>query len=479
MADDKPIIIIKKKGHHGGHHGGAWKVAYADFVTAMMAFFMVMWLLNTADTQTRKAIASYFRKPGIFDSASLFPIDLQGAGILPDSYQPPSPKSPEETTPWQLRKRLPTLKEEIEQERRSTRRYKGVASEKNDEAIDPKAPLIPVKPKIQGYSLEAQAPREREEEGTLEDEYLQTALSNRKKDLLEALRQKMKASLEKNRALADALGDIDIKVESDGILLEIMDSSTTSMFQSGSSQITSKAAQEFKKLSSVIAPFQNTLEILGHTDAQPFSNRPGGYSNWDLSSERANTARRLLEEGGIPNNRIISVVGKAATMLKVPEEPFAPKNRRISVRMKFSAEDIEVLANKFPAVAPLLPPPPPAEAQPTSKDGETRSTLPQNIPESQNSSNTTRSQDDGVTVNAYTKPLASETKVPTPVPIPTMDMSPRGIANQVKNQGPLPLPPDVEKNPDILPPQVANVPLDVFGRSPVVGPEMLMLFSEP
>ena len=89
MADDKPIIVIKKKGGHGGHHGGAWKVAYADFVTAMMAFFMVMWLVNSAETKTKKAIASYFRRPGLFESGSGTPLLIGGSGMLPEAFAPP------------------------------------------------------------------------------------------------------------------------------------------------------------------------------------------------------------------------------------------------------------------------------------------------------------------------------------------------------------------------------------------------------
>lgn len=334
MADDKPIIVIKKKGGHGGHHGGAWKVAYADFVTAMMAFFMVMWLLNSAESPTKQAVASYFRKPGLFQQGSGTPLQIGGAGIMDDSYAPPRNDETGDSR-WQLRKRIPTLQEELKAEDAATR-LKGLTDKKPEDVPDKNALMVREPPKK--YGPDAQKIKQVNDD-IPEGDHM-TPWVNRAKmateqnaKLAEEIEQQFKLSPE----LKALLGDLEVKSDADGLTIEIMDTDKTSMFARGSSKVNPQAANAFNKLSGIIAPLSNTIEIIGHTDAKPFSNIRAGFSNWELSAARANEARKLIEAEGYPADRIISVIGKADRALKNAEDPFASANRRITLKMKFEA----------------------------------------------------------------------------------------------------------------------------------------------
>jgi chemotaxis protein MotB len=366
MADDKPIIVIKKKGGHGGHHGGAWKVAYADFVTAMMAFFMVMWLLNTAESTVKKAVASYFRKPGLFESGSPYIFDVgKGAGIFQDSYQPP--KADDMFNKWQVRKRLPTLKEEIEQELNIRRRFRGLTEEKPKEIIDDKsAALVSKAPEEMGPSVVGVALEEKEidtadikklfvhkvtgaaadsEEPPPPDQQVTPDMQPGEPTLMQIVEQ-IKQQVVMSPELKELLGEVDVKIDATGLEIEIADSANTSMFARGSAKVLPEAQSAFKKLAEIMGPLPNNIQIIGHTDAKPFSNVPGGYTNWDLSTARANEARKLLSMNGLPADKINAVVGRAATQLKNTEDPFHYSNRRITLRMEFDiAKTINPIQN--------------------------------------------------------------------------------------------------------------------------------------
>jgi chemotaxis protein MotB len=311
MADDKPIIIIKKKGGHGGHHGGAWKVAYADFVTAMMAFFMVMWLLNSADTATKKNIASYFRRPGIFDTGSGTPLLIGQSGILHDSAPPvgedKGKKSPAVHDSSQYKKKSGT--EDSNQNKRIN--YKGMQQHEH------------VPPDIT------------EDTGLKSDKTGEGFPQGDETKMLERIAELLKQKVRSAPEISKLLGVIDIKVEADGLKIEIMDTEKTSMFASGSARIQPEAEEAFLKVAELVKKLDNNIEILGHTDAKPFASSNRGYSNWELSADRANTARRLLEKGGVDSSKIISVVGRAEKEPKNTADPLAASNRRITLKMKF------------------------------------------------------------------------------------------------------------------------------------------------
>lgn len=316
MADEKAIIIVKKKGGHGGHHGGAWKVAYADFVTAMMAFFMVMWLVNSAETSQREAIASYFRKPGLFQSGSGVPLLIGGAGILPDAYAP-NLASPERKFVSGM-KQVPMTKRSGEED----------AIKKNQakpQGEIGKGVIVDSNKDSSGFGL-----KENSQKGKGKGS---NPLA------LEKLKQEIASEIKKQLAgipeLSKLLGSVDIKIDADGINIEIMDSEAQSMFEVASSTINPLAKAAFFKIAEVLKKSPNQIEIAGHTDARPFGRGFKGYTNWELSSDRANSARRLLEEAGIPIERISSVLGKADRELKLVDQPLSEKNRRITLKVKF------------------------------------------------------------------------------------------------------------------------------------------------
>lgn len=380
MADEKPIIIIKKKGGHGGHHGGAWKVAYADFVTAMMAFFMVMWLVNSADVTTKQNIASYFKRPGIFQEGSGTPLLLGQAGILNDAYVP-AKKVVKSQSSGKLKaatdqetggaKGASGKGAGIEQEdamestvhsdnnaglykenKKSADTEKKVENPEDAEAVAAAAAANAAleaalagrdAAKLQGGPAQSGALGESVGEIGGKDKGLQgdairEALLEKK--MLEATAKEIKEMVKRSPELEALLGVVDVKIEDNGLNIEIMDTQRSSMFALGSAQVLPQAAEAFSKITKILATLPNKIDILGHTDSKPFSNRPGGYSNWELSADRANTARRILEREGIPADRIISVVGRADRDLRKDEEPLDASNRRITLRVRFDKEQL-------------------------------------------------------------------------------------------------------------------------------------------
>lgn len=324
MEADKPIIVVKKKGGHGGHHGGAWKIAYADFVTAMMAFFLVMWLVNSASTPTKERIASYFRRPGLFEQGSGTPIETGGSGILDDAYVPSFPEerqdeSGESQTP---------MKRHFEKGP-----YPSTIGDlgKNEEH----KPLVLLLPTPQGTPAEVPEtlpsvipayPTPEEDEADTEAEV---------KAKMEKAAEEIRQAVQSSPELQQIIGTVDVITDADSLIIEIMDTDKTSMFASGSAYIREEARLAFAKLADALKNVKNQIEIVGHTDAHPFSSRASGYSNWELSVDRANAARRLLIGDGLDPSRIKGVLGKAETMPKKPDNPFDASNRRITLRMKF------------------------------------------------------------------------------------------------------------------------------------------------
>jgi chemotaxis protein MotB len=316
VADDKPIIIIKKKGGHGGHHGGAWKVAYADFVTAMMAFFMVMWLVSAAQTPTKQAIASYFRKPGIFESGSGTPLLIGEAGILQDGPAPSHPEDTKQLYPGKSQERLHghtgTDSDSTGDKRVTYRGEEGKrdsvpdkdAAQRGFQAIEPEDFKIADQLTLNKRPLDKTIENKVGEPDSF-------GVTREQREQALAVAAQVQQELAATPEFKELLGLVDVKLDADGLNIEIMDTEKTSMFQSGSAQIQRDAEEAFSKLGPIIARFPNTVDIVGHTDARPFGKRPGGYGNWDLSSERANAARKILERNGVPIDRIASEIGRA------------------------------------------------------------------------------------------------------------------------------------------------------------------------
>lgn len=340
MADDKPIIIIKKKGGHGGHHGGAWKVAYADFVTAMMAFFMVMWLVNTAEVATKQSIASYFKRPGIFSEGSGTPLLIGGAGILEDGMAPSKPQknagdgsmagsaaSAQGTAaPTPKIRTSPEPKQSPQSGAAGQQQGTGTAGQQQGAGALGQQ-------QNQAQTGAGQAKEGTEMGGKGSDPEAQREASE--KSAFKVLSEEIKREVNTVPELAKVLGLVNVKLEADGLQVDIMDSDTESMFALGSAQVLPEARAALIKLGELLKDFSNQIEVFGHTDARPFSSRIGGYSNWELSSDRANAARKLLEIGGVKPDRFATVSGKADRELLNTKDPNAAENRRITLKMRF------------------------------------------------------------------------------------------------------------------------------------------------
>jgi chemotaxis protein MotB len=247
----QPIIIIKKGGHaKHGHHGGAWKVAYADFVTAMMAFFLVMWIVGQSN-QTKESIAGYFRDPVAFEGKS-----GAGSGVLPGA----------------------------------------------DSGLQGGGRPVPAPPsdiKSATATLERAA------------EHLREALSRAPE--FEALKD-----------------SIEIQVTQEGLRIELLESPDDGFFASGSAAVKNETILILTIVAQELARLDNRVAVEGHTDQRPFASGQL-YTNWELSSDRANAARRVMEAAGLPDSQIDGVRGFASTRLRLPDDPMAPQNRRISV----------------------------------------------------------------------------------------------------------------------------------------------------
>ena len=244
----QPIIVIKKKGGHGGHHGGAWKVAYADFVTAMMSLFIVLWLMNSSE-KIKKAVAGYFNDPK--GTSTLMGTTLSGTG---------------ETVTLAAATSMQQLKAKLEDE---------IKAQKNLEKLSKQ---------------------------------------------------------------------IEITVTAEGLRIELLEDKNGTFYEIGSARLSQSGQALLALLGGELKTLPNALLIEGHTDAARYSN-DASYSNWELSADRANSARRILQQDGVRADQVTQVRGYADQLLRVKSNPYDPSNRRISILVKNNAAVVPPLAN--------------------------------------------------------------------------------------------------------------------------------------
>lgn len=241
MADNKarPIIVIKKKGGHGGHHGGAWKVAYADFVTAMMSLFIVLWLMGSSE-KVKKAVAGYFNDPkGV---GQLLGTNMTGTG--PESF-----------------------------------------------------------------------------------------VTDAKQQALQDLKDKLEKEIKDKKELEKLMKQIEMTITAEGLRIELIEDKNGTFYQSGSPKLSATGQELLKLLATELKTIPNQMLIEGHTDAAPYST-DASYSNWELSADRANSARRLMQDNGVRPDQVTQIRGYADQMLRVKDNPYDPSNRRISILVK-------------------------------------------------------------------------------------------------------------------------------------------------
>jgi len=280
-AKSQPIIVIRKKGGHSGHHGGAWKVAYADFVTAMMSLFIVLWLMGSSE-KVKRAVAGYFNDP------------------------------------------------------------KGTGSQLGTTMTGTGATV--------------------------------TTVSNDNMQKMKELKDKLEAEIKAREDLEKLSKQIEITITPEGLRIELIEDKNGVFYQSGSARLSSSGQELLTLLAGELKTLPNALLIEGHTDATQYSN-DASYSNWELSADRANTARRLLQQDGVRADQVTQVRGYADQLLRVKGSPLDPSNRRISILVKHGESVLPVLHGAQPVEEKKLSPPPspkpatPPPAQPPAKTG--------------------------------------------------------------------------------------------------------------
>ena len=267
-----PIIIKRvKKVVGGGHHGGAWKIAYADFVTAMMAFFLLMWLITQTPEEDRKGIAEYFTTP----------LEVAIAGALGTGENSPSV--------------------------------------------------------IQGggQDLSHQSGQQRNGENsanpTIDLEKVRKELARLELGKLESLKERFEIAIDQDPKLSEFRNQIRLQITPEGLEITIVDEQHRAMFNSGSDQLQAYTSEMMHQIGGILNGVSNSISLSGHTDASKYALGERGYSNWELSADRANACRRELVAGGLDEKKILRVVGLGSSMPLDPEEPLNPINRRISV----------------------------------------------------------------------------------------------------------------------------------------------------
>jgi chemotaxis protein MotB len=332
------VIVKKYEIVEAGHHGGAWKVAYADFVTAMMAFFLLMWLLNATTEDQRKGLADYFSPNNLMSHASSGTGQPFGGHTAFDEGALVSDRGSVEITAGKrpVIDRTDDGDDTIYTDRHRARSGDGIgpgpmADDQNaDDATDDK-------PLGQKGTHPAPGPggaSDVQREGHPEDRPITPAevaaeKAREEKAAFEQAAQQIKDAVHGDPALADLTRQLAIDMTPDGLRIQILDEVKLPMFPTGSSTPNERARLLLQKVVPVLMKLSQPISIAGHTDAAPF---PGpGRTNWELSAERANATRRLLVDDGLPETRLKSVIGDADRDPLLPADPLAAANRRIAI----------------------------------------------------------------------------------------------------------------------------------------------------
>ena len=285
-GDNAPTIIIKKvkKGGHAGHHGGAWKVAYADFVTAMMAFFLLMWLINTTSPEQKRGIADYFAPASVSQTTSGSGGILAGTG-LGDS---------------------------------------GAKSDGSTAAIPQLAPEAPPNATDAGKASKSGA--------TSADEAARQASAKAEADEFKSAAESLRQALQDMPELAELSKQVIVDVTPEGLRIQLVDQEGRSMFDQGSAKPNDRARLLLRAVSKVIRQLHNRITISGHTSAVVGAGATAG-DDWALSAARANAARAVLQDAGVEADRVYQVSGKANSDPLYPDDPTLPGNRRIAITL--------------------------------------------------------------------------------------------------------------------------------------------------
>ena len=336
--DGTTIVLRKVEESAHAHHGGAWKVAYADFVTAMMAFFLLMWLLNATTEEQRHGIADYFAPSNALGRSASGSGDPFG-GRTPHSSEPMT----QDAGAIRLeRGPMPVLPDvEIEDESATLTRPVPMRAgpEGEDEDAEPRrvrsahpdAPPGDHDPRTLAAPRHA-PPAAQADARLLSDAEIHGEHARRERAAFEQAAEEIRRVVASDPALADLGRQLLIEQAPEGLRIQLLDGERQPMFALGGAAPNERARLLIARVAQVAAQLPNPVAITGHTDATPFR---GGTerSNWDLSTERANATRRLLAEAGLPEMRIRSVAGQAERQLLLPDQPSAAANRRVAITL--------------------------------------------------------------------------------------------------------------------------------------------------
>ncbi len=290
MSDDstRPIVIKRIKKGGGGHHGGAWKIAYADFVTAMMAFFLLMWLLGSTAQGDLQGIAEFFQNP--------LKVGLQGGSGSGDSSSI----------------------------------LKGGGRDLTRQAGQVKKGEIETKEK-----------RFVQKEATLE-------FQRKERESLEELKGRIEKAIGENPQLAPFKNQMLLDLTAEGLRIQIVDEQNRPMFDSSSAELKPYTKEILRQIGKALNAVPNRVSLTGHTDAAQFGGGEKGFSNWELSANRANASRRELVAGGMDEAKVLRVVGGASTILFDRNDPLNPVNRRISIVVMNKKTELAILQEEGP-----------------------------------------------------------------------------------------------------------------------------------
>lgn len=317
----QPIIVKRIKKHGHGHHGGAWKVAYADFVTAMMAFFLMMWLVGSTTKEQKAALSEYFSAPS----------EVQGSSPQPTQHPTPvQGPGGASTSMIQMGGSL-----NLESERART-----VKAEPGKEKTVKEGSGEAGKGKPVDAKTAEQVAREQEQQR------------------LEQLQAQLHAAIQASQALAPYKDQLLIDITPEGLRIQIIDEENRPMFASGSQRLEDYSLGILTEIAQIINKVPNRISISGHTDAKPYTGRPD-YSNWELSADRANAARRALVLGGLVEDKIARVVGLSSAVPFFKDDPNHPSNRRISIIVM--KRDMEASLGEMEAPEPEAAPAAPVD----------------------------------------------------------------------------------------------------------------------
>jgi chemotaxis protein MotB len=352
---EKPIIIVKKykKAHHGSH-GGSWKIAYADFVTAMMAFFLLMWLVNVASEETKKGIADYFTASVITMKAASTGTGMMGGEISQtqsgnsevevennevnqfNSYNSDIPNNnkqllrerqlfPNDTAASEAGEKKANI-----QNSKIKKHGKGVVSVESVQKTDAQTDASqPPKAAIKKEKII------KKDDLTQEEEADQQKKQQDKTAVITKIMAKLRQAFNSLQELEKFKHNLIIELTDEGVKIQIIDSAENEMFKSGSPVPVKYTENVIKAIGKIISGFSNKINISGHTDSQPYNNK-NGYSNWELSSDRSHATRRILEDCNIKNDRFLEVSGRADRDPFNKENTNAPENRRISITVLYN-----------------------------------------------------------------------------------------------------------------------------------------------